>query len=125
MGSHRLFRPLTVALAGIALVHAGCAGSIDGGPPGGSATTDPPSSNNPVPPPAAGSGCEGVKVDQPFRVLVHRLSATEYNNTIRDLLGDTSKPANNFPADAVVNGFDNVPEALFFSGEHAAAMDVA
>src|SRR4051812_47361839 len=50
----------------------------------------------------------------PGRVVVHRLSRLEYNNTIRDLLGVDTKPADSFPADGGGGGgFDNNADTLF------------
>ncbi len=41
------------------------------------------------------------------RIFLRRLSHHEYNNVVRDLLGDTSQPANQFPPEDFVNGFKN------------------
>jgi len=50
----------------------------------------------------------------PGRVVIHRLSALEYNNTIRDLLGVDSRPADTFPPDGGGGGgFDNNADTLF------------
>ena len=50
----------------------------------------------------------------PGRVLIHRLSRFEYNNTIRDLFGVASRPADKFPADGGGGaGFDNNASTLF------------
>ena len=50
----------------------------------------------------------------PGRVLIHRLSRSEYNNSVRDLFGVTSKPADSFPADGGGGGgFDNNADTLF------------
>lgn len=50
----------------------------------------------------------------PGRVVIHRLSRTEYNNTVRDLLGVTNHPAERFPADGGGGGgFDNNADTLF------------
>jgi hypothetical protein len=50
----------------------------------------------------------------PGRVLIHRLSRLEYNNMVRDLLGVTSRPADQFPADGGGGaGFDNNADTLF------------
>jgi hypothetical protein len=38
---------------------------------------------------------------------VRRLSNREYNNVVRDLLWDTSQPANSFLDDSYANGYDN------------------
>jgi hypothetical protein len=47
----------------------------------------------------------------PGRVEIHRLNNTEYNNTVRDLLGTTSQPATKFLAEEGLN-FDNTATAL-------------
>lgn len=49
------------------------------------------------------------------RVLAHRLNRTEYNNTIRDLLGVDNQPAGDFPPDDSAFGFDNIAQALTIS----------
>ncbi|MSU34581.1 MAG: DUF1592 domain-containing protein [Pedosphaera sp.] len=48
----------------------------------------------------------------PGRVTVRRLNRTEYNNTIRDLVGVDFKPAEDFPQDDVGYGFDNIGDVL-------------
>lgn len=42
-------------------------------------------------------------VREPIRRLTHQ----QYNNTVRDLLGDQSRPADQFPKEDVVHGFTN------------------
>lgn len=50
----------------------------------------------------------------PGRVLLHRLSRTEYNNSVRDVFGVTIRPADNFPADGSGGGgFDNNADTLY------------
>src|SRR5438105_9952511 len=49
------------------------------------------------------------------RVTIRRLNRTEYNNTIRDLIGVDFKPAEDFPADDVGYGFDNIGDVLSVS----------
>ncbi|GAB4455511.1 MAG: DUF1588 domain-containing protein [Armatimonadaceae bacterium] len=50
----------------------------------------------------------------PGRVVIHRLNRQEYNNTVRDLLGITSNPADKFPADGGGGGgFDNNADTLY------------
>jgi hypothetical protein len=39
--------------------------------------------------------------------LVRRLTHSQYNNTVRDLLGEYSQPANRFPQEDFVDGFKN------------------
>jgi hypothetical protein len=40
-------------------------------------------------------------------VVLRRLTHSQYNNTVRDLLNDQSAPANQFPPEDFVNGFKN------------------
>ena len=54
-------------------------------------------------------------IDDPGRVTVRRLNRTEYNNTVRDLLGVKFKPASDFPSDDVGYGFDNIGDVLSLS----------
>src|SRR6266568_2079664 len=48
----------------------------------------------------------------PGRVTLRRLNRAEYNNTIRDLVGVDFHPADDFPADDVGYGFDNIGDVL-------------
>jgi hypothetical protein len=48
----------------------------------------------------------GVGHDRP-RVVLRRLTHSQYDNTVRDLLGDQTKPASQFPPEDFVNGFKN------------------
>jgi hypothetical protein len=61
-----------------------------GSPPGGS---------------EAEPGREGAL--DPGRVTLRRLNRTEYNNTLRDLLGTSLRPADAFQPDPIGFGFDN------------------
>jgi hypothetical protein len=54
----------------------------------------------------------GASAPAAGRVTLHRLNRTEYNNTIRDLFGMDLRPADDFPADDVGYGFDNVGDVL-------------
>lgn len=56
--------------------------------------------------------CGGTR--DPGRVTIRRLNRAEYNNTIRDLCGVDFKPADDFPADDVGYGFDNIGDVLSF-----------
>ena len=49
------------------------------------------------------------------RVVFRRLNRSEYNNTIRDLVGLDFNPAEKFPEDPSAGGFDNVGQALSVS----------
>src|SRR5437016_11085704 len=48
-------------------------------------------------------------------VVLRRLTHSQYNNTVRDLLKDTSNPASQFPPEDYVNGFKNQYQALSVS----------
>jgi len=84
-------------MTALALVASGCAGTIteDGG---GSAGPDDPVAFCSQP--------------QPGSSPVRRLTRFEYNNTIRDLLGDDSRPASSFAPEERALGFDNNAEVL-------------
>src|SRR5262245_50224685 len=68
-------------------------------------------------PPRPGGAAPSADESSPFRpsgsnvpspdTALRRLTRTEYNNTVRDLLGDTSQPASALNPEATVNGFDN------------------
>ena len=51
----------------------------------------------------------------PGRITVRRLNRVEYKNTVRDLLGADFNPTENFPADDVGYGFDNIGDVLTVS----------
>lgn len=55
--------------------------------------------------------CEPAKVDV-GRVTIRRLNRFEYDSTVRDLLGDTTHPAQDFPNDDFGHGYDNQGDVL-------------
>jgi len=57
----------------------------------------------PLPPDSA---CKGLPL-QPKTAPIRRLSRNEFNNTIADLLFDTSAPGTNLPPEVIGNGFSN------------------
>jgi hypothetical protein len=88
----------------------------------------PPRTVDPLPPGAAAAimgwiekkhGIAAVNLDpetaDPGRVTARRLNRLEYNNTIRDLLGVTLSPADEFPVDDSGYGFDNIGDVLTLS----------
>ncbi len=91
------------------LVFAGCSGDIvgdgggddDGNVPG---PGDEPPPVDPTSPPLGtiDRSDEGPVGPAPMR----RLNRREYNNTVRDLLNDTSRPADGWPAESALTGFD-------------------
>jgi hypothetical protein len=85
-----------------ALLAIGCTAKIggDSGTPSNAAAAG----SGPGPAPQAG-------ID-PGRVAIHRLNNLEYDNTVRDLLGTASKPAEKFLAEDSFVGFDNSATSL-------------
>jgi len=63
---------------------------------------------------AAAAASDPAAID-PGRVTARRLNRTEYNNTIRDLLGVALRPADEFPTDDSGYGFDNIGDVLSVS----------
>ena len=57
--------------------------------------------------------CSGMR--NVGRVTLHRLNRSEFNNTIRDLIGVDFHPAADFPNDDVGYGFDNIGDVLSVS----------
>ncbi len=51
----------------------------------------------------------------PGSITVRRLNRVEYRNSVRDLLGADFDPTENFPADDVGHGFDNIGDVLTMS----------
>jgi hypothetical protein len=51
-----------------------------------------------------GISCPSI---MPGRAPLRRLTTFEYNNTVRDLLMDTTNPDNDFPSEVIGNGFGN------------------
>jgi mono/diheme cytochrome c family protein len=56
-----------------------------------------------------------VTPPNPGRVTARRLNRTEYNSTIRELLGVDTRPADDFPQDDSGYGFDNIADVLSLS----------
>ncbi len=48
-------------------------------------------------------------------MTARRLNRTEYNNTIKELLGVDLRPADDFPQDDSGYGFDNIGDVLSLS----------
>jgi hypothetical protein len=100
-----------VAVASAAV--AGCHGAIGGAGPskmtaGGAGSAGGPAGAGG----AGGAGVAGVGggVSLPLvpgRSPLRRLSRVEYDNTVRDLLGDTTHPAQQFQPDTLADGFTN------------------
>src|SRR5688572_27418030 len=116
-------RPLRWARVLALLLPAACLGRIQGdsaepgeGPGGGTGVTPPGGGGSAggggvMPPPAR---CQ-TRMIRAGRAPIRRLTRFEYDNTVRDLLGDTSQPARSLPSDEIANGFGNDAEALSVS----------
>ena len=100
---------LSIAIGAVlaAAATGACVGSIgDGGNTSGGAHPGGPGSSGGT---TADSACVDVG-----KVTIHRLNNTEYDNTVHDLLGDTTQPAEaNFPIDDAAYGFDDNLDVLF------------
>jgi hypothetical protein len=97
--------------------NAGATGTTGGGSSAGGSTV-------------GGSGNGGIPTvltppANPGFVIARRLNHREYNNTVRDLLGTTLSPANDFPADDLGSDFDTVGSALSLSPAYVAAYEKA
>jgi Protein of unknown function (DUF1592)/Protein of unknown function (DUF1588)/Protein of unknown function (DUF1595)/Protein of unknown function (DUF1587)/Protein of unknown function (DUF1585) len=89
---------------------AGCTGQVlDPSPLGPPGSGSGGSSGMVSPTPRTGAVCGAI---DPGRVTIHRLNDLEYNNTVRDLLGDTTQPASAFPDDTGGANFDNNADVL-------------
>jgi hypothetical protein len=92
---HRPKRIIQIILV-LSLVPTGCTGLIDDPSAGGDGVTRSPDSV---------SLC-GSEIDPGPSTPLRRLTRAEYDNTVRDLLGDDTGPAQSFPADEEGGGFD-------------------
>jgi hypothetical protein len=92
-GKAELYLAIAALLGSVA-----CTGSVSGDPAPG-ATGD-------------GGPGPGLSGGKPGRGEMHRLNATEYNNSVGDVLGTTLKPANANWRGGEIEGFDNVASVL-------------
>jgi hypothetical protein len=124
-------------LVGLSACTAEISSSDGGGWPtgkdGNSATPDLPGGGGgdlpPVKPNTERGGTSVVPTTtlDPGRVVLRRLNRTEYDNTVRDLLGSASTPARSTPfaADDVADGFDTLGQNLIMSLLLAEQLDKA
>jgi hypothetical protein len=117
----RLLGPFSLLLAAI-----GCSSSpgSNAGPGSTSGTGQRPGIGG------AGTGVGGSATAttapaNPGHVVVRRLSASEYDHTVRDLLGTTLTPGTGFPADDLGEEFDDVGSALSLSPTYVRAYEQA
>jgi hypothetical protein len=79
---------------------------------------------------AATAGTAGIGTLPPLvlddgRVVLRRLNRSEYNNSVRDLLGTSLAPADTLPKDESVEGFDTVGDGLHFTLQHIEVFEQA
>jgi hypothetical protein len=85
-------------MLGAAMVLAACTGTIGERPDGSG---------------SVGEGDDALCLTkQPGESPIRRMTRFEYNNTVRDLLGDTSEPASTFVVEEEALGFNNQASAL-------------
>ncbi|MGE4130307.1 MAG: DUF1592 domain-containing protein [Bdellovibrionales bacterium] len=93
-------------LLGLALLNAGCSGYKSASLSSKSGGADP----FPIPTSASRKVCQTAPAIG--RTTVQRLNRAEYNNTLRDLLGIQSRPADDFPADPAGETFNTNADVL-------------
>jgi len=71
-----------------------------------------------------GSGGPGASLDVLW-VPLRRLNRAEYRNTVRDLLGTSQHPSDQFPQDSSLFGFDTVPSVQSISPLQAELYETA
>src|SRR5689334_7585438 len=108
----RPLRGLRSAVPIALIVASGCIGDL--GDSGANRGGDEPPSGTVDPTTGAPLACEPGVV-YPGRAPLRRLTRFEYNNTVRDLLGDTTNPAFSLPSEDVGNGFGNDADTLSVS----------
>jgi hypothetical protein len=106
-----------LAWLGIVVLAAACDGQI--GDAGASGASGAGASGNGSSTGAGGAGAAGVGRN------LRRLSVREYNNVVRDLLGDATQPANQFGQEVYTNGFDNGSDSLTVQGTDVLAFQTA
>ena len=62
---------------------------------------------------------------EPRAQVMRRLNRSQYDNTVRDLLGTETALSSSFPLDERANGFDNQGEVLTTSAAHVEAWEMA
>jgi hypothetical protein len=96
-------------MSGLVLGLAGCTGQIAGKPKADAAvsSTAGAGGTSAVGGSSSGGAAATLAVSAPGLAPVRRLTHIEYDNTVADLLGDTTAPANAFSPDVAQNGFTN------------------
>lgn len=72
-----------------------------------------------------GEGVDGATPTTFSPIVMRRLNRTEYDNTVRDLLGTALRPGEGFPTDDLGGGFPTVGAALSLSPSYVLAYEAA
>ena len=115
-------KTIAAVLVGFSALSA-CTGNVSG--PAGSNRTHPSAGGSSSGGVGSGGTSTNVSATDPGRVTLHRLNRAEYNNTVHDLLGTSSRPADDFPIDDRGNGFDNMADVLTLSPLHLSVYHAA
>ncbi|WP_437813714.1 DUF1592 domain-containing protein [Sorangium sp. So ce1078] len=108
--NHEQARPLRGLWSAVPIaliVASGCTGNVGNAGGAGEPGAENPTTVDPL-------VCQDGVV-HPGRAPLRRLTRFEYNNTVRDLLGDTTEPAFSLPSEDVGNGFGNDADTLSVS----------
>jgi hypothetical protein len=114
-----LLIPVAIGAACVGTISGGSSGSSLGASAGSgqSSSSSGPSSGAPgqtasISDASVDSTAAQCATPSPGAAPLRRLTQSEYNNTVRDLLGDTTQPANQFPPDQQIGDFTNTAVAL-------------
>jgi hypothetical protein len=116
MSHYRSMHGVGTVLAGaISVLAYACQGQLEGEapvrPPSAlPGTAMPMPSGNGLSEPPSTDLLDKLPASEP--IVMRRLSRAEYNNSVRDLVGDTTRPADGFVDDPLVHGFENNAAAL-------------
>lgn len=115
-------RPLLAASClALALGGAACSSNAHRGPSGSPGTGTGAAGSDPMSNPSGGTGSASVAGQSGSltldsgRTVIRRLNRTEYNFTVRDLLGTTMTPGDNLPQEPATDFFDTIGEFLSIS----------
>ncbi len=115
-------RPMRMPVLPALLLAAACSSVVPGGTKTDAPTTDPGTTGATT----TESPTTATDAYDPGRKTLHRLNRTEYDNTVRDLLGTSQTPAiDTFPVDDFAAGYDNIAANLSTSPLHLETYEAA
>lgn len=107
-----LLLPLAIGAACVGSIGAGTSGSLGASASSGQSPSVPAGQPAAASDAALDSESAQCGMPSPGAAPLRRLTQSEYNNTVRDLLGDTTHPADQFPPDQQIGDFTNTAVAL-------------